>query len=104
MAEGAKLVERLRALGEAIDGNAVRAWPEVDAALVREAADELEQLQRGVSRFSPMQRSSPETVSCVFCGADKIHSYVTGDRTPHAETCAWRVACEARGIPWNNVL
>lgn len=61
-------------------------------------------LQRGLSRLDPMQRSSPETLSCVFCRADKTHSYVTGDRTPHAENCEWRLACEARGIPWNHVL
>lgn len=64
----------------------------------------LERIQRGLSRLDPMQRSSPETTSCVFCGADKTHSYVTGDRTPHADDCEWRLACEARGIPWNHVL
>ena len=61
-------------------------------------------IQRGLSRLNPMQRSSPETVSCVFCGADKGHSYVTGDRTPHLPECEWRRACEARGIPWDHVL
>lgn len=64
----------------------------------------VDHLQRGLARLDPMQRSSPETVSCVFCHADKTHSYVTGDRTPHAVDCEWRLACEARGIPWNHVL
>lgn len=51
-----------------------------------------------------MQRSSPETLSCVFCHADKGYSYVTGDRTPHTPECEWRLACEARGIRWDHVL
>jgi hypothetical protein len=66
--------------------------------------DQVERLQRGVARLDPMQRSSPETVSCIFCGADKGHNYVTGDRTPHPPECEWRRACEARGIPWDHVL
>ena len=61
-------------------------------------------LQRGLAQLDPMRRSSPETVSCRFCGADKGHSYVTGDRTPHLETCEWRLACEASGLPWDFVL
>jgi hypothetical protein len=70
--------------------------------------ERLERIQRGLSRLGSdrgvMQRSSPETISCVFCGADKTHSYVTGDRAPHADDCEWRLACEARGLPWNHVL
>lgn len=66
--------------------------------------ERLARIQRGLARLDPMQRSSPETISCVFCGSDKGHSYVTGDRTPHADDCEWRLACEARGIPWTHVL
>ena len=61
-------------------------------------------LQRALAQLDPMRRSSPETISCRFCGADKGHSYVTGDRTPHAEDCEWRLACEASGMPWDFVL
>ncbi len=68
------------------------------------AVERLRKLQRGLSRLDPMQRSSPETISCVFCGVDKTYSYVTGNRTAHTPDCEWRLACEARGIPWEHVL
>ena len=61
-------------------------------------------IQRGLARLDPMQRSSPETVSCIFCGADKGYSYVRGNRTPHAEDCEWRLACESQSIRWDHVL
>ena len=74
------------------------------AVPLEDIAGRLEMIQRGLACLDPMQRSSPETTSCIFCGADKTHSYVTGNRTPHPVTCEWRRACEARGLPWDHVL
>ncbi len=47
--------------------------------------------------LDPVQRSSPETSSCVFCGVDATYEYYGGEaprirKVLHRDDCPWRLA------------